>query len=140
MIEHFDSANGGITSIHPWSVGICTGLRGREYAGGARGHGTGTNSWQEGKRRKRRWASGRECERRERAAPWSTELFYSLNIGLNQVPTLGSPCARARANINVPPSRLYNHGSVKLTSQSCSQPRNPLAPPARSLSRELEPG
>lgn len=69
--------------------------------------------------REKRWNDGL-CERRE--SVWRVELFYSLNIGPNQTP---STLCRAR-EYKCSPSRLYNHGSVKLTSQSCNQPAGNL--------------
>lgn len=69
--------------------------------------------------------TGEENGERKREGRWGTVprnpvLFYSLNIEPNQAPS--ALCAR---EYKCPPSRLYNHGSVKLTSQSCSQPQSP---------------
>lgn len=63
----------------------------------------------------------RRGERRVSAAllRGALNFFYSLNIGPNQTPST----LRAR-EYKCSPSRLYNHGSVKLTSQSCNQPPN----------------
>lgn len=124
MIEHFDSANDGITSIRSW-ISIREGKGER--------HGTETTSWREEKRWRER---KRECEKRRTTsecdvAPWRYELFYSLNIGPNQTPS----ALRAR-EYKCSPSRLYNHGSVKLTSQSCNQLRNS----ARTGGRYPNPG
>lgn len=106
MIEHFDSANGGITFLD-----IHTLSRGSSWA----------NDVEQGQPAgEKRNDEKRECEKRQATnergvAPWCFELFYSLNIGPNQTPSI----LRAR-EYKCSPSRLYNHGSVKLTSQSCN--------------------
>lgn len=116
MIEHFDSANGGITfqDIHTLSRGS-SGANDAEQGQPA---GRKRNDEQREKREREKERRGRptsECG----VAPWCSQLFYSLNIGPNQTPS----ALRAR-EYKCSPSRLYNHGSVKLTSQSCNQPRN----------------
>lgn len=118
MIEHFDSTNGGITSIHSWSqqpsIRFCVaGEGGRGEDEEDRKRGTGTNSWWERKRRRGRYG---EWVRTTRIAP----NFF--------IPWISDPIRhprRSRAReYKCSPSRLYNHGSVKLTSQSCNQPQN----------------
>jgi len=110
---------------------------GYPYAFGIRGRTTRNRDKPAGEKRngeeRERERKKREHEKKRVSAALLRcfELFYSLNIGPNQTPS----ALRAR-EYKCSPSRLYNHGSVKLTSQSCNQPRNS----ARSSEHNPNPG
>lgn len=123
MIEHFDSANGGITSIRSRIS-----IRFRE---GVRRRTTRNRDNQLAKREtmmseEERVREGANDERARRCS-MVLRTFYSLNIRPNQTPS----ALRAR-EYKCSPSRLYNHGSVKLTSQSCNWPRNSVRADGRN--------
>lgn len=92
----------------------------RGSSGGER-RGTGTTSWREEKRwKERKNESVRRGERRVSAAL----LRGASNFF---IPWISDPIRHPRLSAReykCSPSRLYNHGSVKLTSQPCNQPRN----------------
>jgi len=98
MIEHFDSASGK-HRVYTFPVPVLA----------------------EGLRARGRQASLLGGKRRGDAKAW--RLFYFPNVGPNRT---SSPLRRVRG-YKCPPSRLYNHGGVKLTDQFASQPRNSLA-------------